>query len=241
VIRTILHRVCTLIIICCAGALYAETRHFRCKAVDPTGGAVIFTCSGSELRSGGKLVSAQIRYLLPNGKLFARETINYRKDRFSPDLAFIDDRDGRREMIEKTVSGFNLLFQDSAKGTPDAHRLKHNDGAIVALTVPGLPPFIEHNWKAFTAGEKIVFFCVFPLQRKLVRLRAQLEKTITFRKQPALLMRMQPENFVYRWFSDPVYLTFLVKSKRLVRYQGLHYVRDPRTGGGSIVDLTFVW
>lgn len=219
----------------------AGVRHFRCKAIDPHNGSVIFTCSGSEILHGKTPVSAQIRYRLPNGKYFARETINYRKDRFSPDLVFMDDRDGRREMIEKTASGYNLLYQDSAKGTPESHRLKHSDTDSTALTVPGLPQFMEQQWSRYLAGEKVVFYCVFPLQRKLLRLRSQLERNLTYKKMPAILVRMQPENFVYRWFSDPVFLTFHAKTHRLLRYQGLHYIRDPRSGGGSIVDLTFEW
>ncbi len=219
----------------------AGTRYFRCKAVDPQNGSVIFTCSGSEVLNGKTPVSAQIRYRLPNGKYFARETINYRKDRFSPDLVFTDDRDGRREMIEKTVAGYNLLYQDSAKGTPESHRLKHGDSETTALTVPGLPQFIEQQWPRYVAGEQVVFYCVFPLQRKLLRLRSQVERNLTYKKLPAVLVRMQPQNFVYRWFSDPVFLTFHAKTRRLLRYQGLHYIRDPRSGGGSIVDLTFEW
>ncbi len=231
------------LLICClfTSGAFAGTRYFRCKAVDPQNGSVIFTCSGSEVLHGNKPVSAQIRYRLPNGKYFARETINYRKDRFSPDLVFMDDRDGRREMIEKTPSGYNLLFQDSAKGMPESHRLRHGDTETMALTVPGLPQFIEQNWNRYTAGEKVVFHCVFPLQRKLLRLRSRVERNFTYKKSPAVLIRMQPENFVYRWFSDPVFLTFHAKTHRLLRYQGLHYIRDPRSGGGSIVDLTFEW
>lgn len=219
----------------------AEARGFRCKASDPQNGTPIFSCTGNEILTAGKPVSAQIRYKLPNGKVFARESINFRKDRFSPDLVFTDERDGRREMIEKTPTGFNLLFQDSAKGMPEAHHLRHGDGAIPALSVPGLPQFVEENWQRVLAGEKIVFYCVFPLQRKLVRLRAQLEQKGTYRKTAVVILRVQPENFVYRWFSEPVYLTFSLKNKRLMRYQGLHYVRDPRTGGGSVVDLQFEW
>jgi|GEM_PF-3040813 len=231
------------LLVCCifAPTAFAGNRYFRCKAVDPRNGSVIFTCSGSEVLKGNIPISAQIRYRLPGGKIFARETINYRKDRFSPDLVFFDDRDGRREMIEKTATGYNLLYQDSGKGTPESHRLKHGDGDTTALTVPGLPQFIDQQWSRYVAGEKVVFYCVFPLQRKLIRLRSKVERNLTYKKSPAVLIRMQPENFVYRWFSDPVFLTFHVKTHRLLRYQGLHYIRDPRSGGGSIVDLTFEW
>lgn len=232
----------SLLILCGASSgVSAGVRYFRCKAIDPQNGSVIFTCNGHEVLNGNSPVSAHIRYRLPNGKAFARETINFRKDRFSPDLAFIDDRDGRREMIEKTASGYNLLYQDSAKGTPESHRLKHGDADTTALTVPGLPQFIDREWSRFIAGEKVIFYCVFPLQRKLLRLRSQVEHNLTYKKSPAVLIRMQSENFVYRWFSDPVFLTFHAKTHRLLRYQGLHYIRDPRSGGGSIVDLSFEW
>jgi hypothetical protein len=49
------------------------------------------------------------------------------------------------------------------------------------------------------------------------------------------------------WYS-PVSLVFAAgssdnpeKNGRLLRYEGLHYVRNPETGHGTIVDLTFHW
>lgn len=186
-------------------------------------------------------LTAEIRYYLRGGKPLAREVINYRADTYAPDLVFTDAWDGRRETVQKHTQGFTLSVQASAKSPTETQRLDYSDTDYSALTIPGLPQFVEQHWNRFVAGEKIVFFCVFPVQKKLLRMRARLDHMTRVGKFPAMVVRMQPDNFVYRWFSDPVYLTFLLKNKRLVRYQGLHYIRDPRTGGGSIVDLTFSW
>jgi hypothetical protein len=41
--------------------------------------------------------------------------------------------------------------------------------------------------------------------------------------------------FRSRFSDDPE------KNSRLLRYEGLHYVHNPETGHGTIVDLTFHW
>lgn len=218
----------------------AESQSFRCRAQDLVSRKTIFTCSGYEARRNGKPILAEITYRLPQGKVFAREKINFRKSTISPDLSLSDERDGRREMVEHTTAGFNLLMQENAKAVPEFMRLKH-DESQEAITIPGMPQFISQNWDKIIAGDRIIFYCAFPAQKKLLRLRAQFTGPVKYAKQEAILLRLQPDNFVYRWFSEPVYLTIRKADRRLLRYQGLHYIRDPRTGGGSIIDLTFSW
>jgi len=201
----------------------------------------MFSCSGYEVYRHGKPVTAEITYRLPQGKVLAREKINFRKDDKAPDLVLVDERDGRREMIERVADGFQLLMQANGKTPPELTRLPFNDSDMAALTIPGLPQYIRENWTKIMAGERLIFYCAFPSQKKLLRLRAQLDSRLKPGKNEAVVIRMQPDNFVYRWFSTPVYLTIRVRDKKLIRYQGLHYLRDPRTGGGSIVDLTFSW
>jgi hypothetical protein len=220
--------------------LNAETRSFRCKAVDPDHGKALFSCSGFEIRNNNKPVTAEIIYRLPSGKIFAREKINFRKNAQSPDLSLSDERDGRREMIERTANGFSILMQETGKATPEFTRLKHSDSEN-ALTIPGLPEYVTANWAKIISGERLVFYCAFPAQKKLLRLRAESAGQIKYAKTEALLLKLQPDNFAYRWFSKPVYLTIRTRDKKLLRYQGLHYIRNPQTGGGSIVDLTFNW
>lgn len=222
-------------------ALHAGVRTFRCKAVDPGNKAVIFTCSGWQEIQAGMPVAAEIRYSLRGGKLLAKENIDYRTDKNAPDVTFTDYRDGRRENIQKSAQGFRLTTQSAAKAPPETQTLDHTNTDFEALTIPGLPQFFEQHWNKLNGSEKTVFYCVFPIQKKLLRMRAQFDRRTTHGRAEAVIFRLQPDNFVYRWFSEPVYLTFLLKTRKLVRYQGLHYIRDPRTGGGSIVDLTFSW
>ncbi len=193
------------------------------------------------MRHNGKLISAEITYRLPNGKILGREKINFRKNAKSPDLSLSDERDGRREMIERTGAGFNILMQDNKKATPEFTRLNHNDQDHEALTIPGMPQYIAENWNKILSGERLIFFCAFPAQKKLLRLRVQFVHKFKYGKTDAVLLRIQPDNFVYRWFSDPVFLTFRLRDQKLLRYQGLHYIRDGKTGGGSILDLAFEW
>ena len=115
------------------------------------------------------------------------------------------------------------------------------DNEHVGLTIPGIPRHLANIFADQPAETKHVFYCLFPQEKKLLRLRATLEATLKNRGKESLRVRLQPDNFVYRWFSEPVRVTIQKKSGRMLRYEGLHYIRDPQTGHGSIVDLTFGW
>lgn len=221
--------------------LKAEARHFRCRAVDPRTRNVIFTCSGYEILEGTRILKADIAYRDPKGKTFARENIRYRKDQLAPNVTLNDSSDGRREIIERAAGHFLLVIRENLKSPAMTTLVNANESDHSMLTLPGIPRYLIAQLGEKPPETRHVFYCLFPQEKKLLRLRATLESTLRYRGKEALRIRLQPDNFVYRWFSEPVRVTLQKKTGRMLRYEGLHYIRDPRSGHGSIVDLTFNW
>ncbi|HNL09620.1 MAG TPA: hypothetical protein PKM44_03850 [Turneriella sp.] len=221
--------------------LAAETGHFRCRGTDKQTRKLVFTCSGVEIRRKGVPVSAEIVYRTARGKVFAKEKINFRKDALAPDVLFQDLRDGRREMVEREGNHFSVIIQDSAKAEPEFARLQHPGEDEQVLTMPGLPAYLATTMEQMPVESRLTFRVLFPQERKMLKLRAILEANTRYQRREALRVRVQPQNFVYRWFSQPVFLTIQKKNGRLLRYEGLHYVRNPENGHGTIVDLVFSW
>lgn len=186
-------------------------------------------------------MSAEIVYRAAKGKVLAKEKINFRKDALAPDVFFEDLRDGRREMVAREGKTFSVILQDSAKAAPEFVRLQHPGDDEKVLTMPGLPAYLATTLEQMPAESRLTFRVIFPQQRKLLKLRATLEGTTKYQRREAWRVRLQPENFVYRWFSQPVFLTIQKKTGRLLRYEGLHYLRNPETGQGTVVDLVFSW
>lgn len=221
--------------------LFAEAGYFRCRGTDRQTRKLVFTCSGTEIRRKGAPVSAEIVYRTPKGKIFAKEKINFRKDALAPDVLFQDLRDGRREMVEREGNYFSVIVQDSAKAAPEFARLQHPGEDEKVLTMPGLPAYLATTMEQMPVDSRLTFRVLFPQERKMLKLRATLEASIRYQRREAVRVRVQPQNFVYRWFSQPVFLTIQKKTGRLLRYEGLHYVRNPESGHGTIVDLVFSW
>ncbi|MFZ5629571.1 MAG: hypothetical protein ACOY5B_10615 [Spirochaetota bacterium] len=221
--------------------LLAETGYFRCRGTDKQTRKLVFTCSGTEIRRKGSPVSAEIVYRTAKGKIFAKEKINFRKDTLAPDVLFQDLRDGRREMVEREGNFFSVIVQDSAKAAPEFARLQHPGEDEKVLTMPGLPAYLATTMEQMPVESRLTFRVLFPQERKILKLRATLEGISKYQRREALRVRVQPQNFVYRWFSQPVFLTIQKKTGRLLRYEGLHYVRNPESGHGTIVDLVFSW
>ncbi len=224
-----------------ASAVFAESRRFTCRAIDPRSRKVVFTCSGVEVFRASRPVNAEIVYRNAKGRIFAREKLTYRRDRISPDVTLNDNRDGRRETVERNPPHFIVTTQESAKAPIVISTVNLPDAEYAGLTIPAIPRYLSETFADKPADTRHIFYCLFPQEKKLLRLRATLEAFVKYRGREALRLRVQPDNFVYRWFSDPVRLTISKKSGRMLRYEGLHYIRDPQTGHGSIVDLSFAW
>lgn len=221
--------------------LFAEVGYFRCRSTDRQTHKLLFTCSGTEIRRKGLAVSAEIVYRTARGKIFAREKINFRKDALAPDVLFQDLRDGRREMVEREGNTFLVITQDSARAAPGFSRLQHPGDGETVLTLPGLPAYLVKTMAQMPVESRLSFRVLFPQERRMLKLRATLEANVRYQRRDALRVRVQPHNFVYRWFSQPVFLTIQKNNGRLLRYEGLHYVRNPETGHGAIVDQVFSW
>jgi hypothetical protein len=222
-------------------SLAADARNFRCRAVDPRSRNVVFTCSGTEIGEGTRMVRTDIVYRDAKGKMFARESIRYRKDQLAPNVTLTDSTDGRREIIERTAGHFLLVTQDNAKSAAMTTLVNFAEADFATLTLPGIPRYLIAQMGDKPVDTRHVFYCLFVQEKKLLRLRATVEAALKYRGKEALRIRLQPDNFVYRWFSEPVRVTLQKKTGRMLRYEGLHYVRDPRSGHGSIVDVTFSW
>ncbi len=152
-----------------------------------------------------------------------------------------DNRDGRREIIERASGHFLLVTQENSKTAAMTSLINFADSDLSSLTVPGIPRYLINELGEKPVNTRHVFYCLFGQEKKLLRLRATVESALKYRGKDALRIRLQPDNFVYRWFSEPVRVTLQKKTGRMLRYEGLHYIRDPRSGHGSIVDLTFSW
>lgn len=222
-------------------SLAADARYFRCRAVDPRSRSVIFTCSGTEIGEGSRILRADIVYRDNKGKVFARETIRYRKDQLAPNVTLTDSSDGRREIVERTAGHFLLVTQVNSNAAAMTTLVNFADADYATLTLPGIPRYLIAQMGDKPVETRHVFYCLFVQEKKLLRLRATVEAALKYRGKDALRIRLQPDNFVYRWFSEPVRVTLQKKTGRMLRYEGLHYIRDPRSGHGSIVDVTFSW
>ena len=186
--------------------LSADTGYFRCRGIDRQTRKVLFTCTGVVAMRKDSPVSAEIVYRTAKGKTFAKEKINFRKDALAPDVLFQDLRDGRREMVEREGNAFAIIVQDSAKAAPEFARLQHPGDDEKVLTMPGLSAYLSGAMAQLPPDSRLTFRVLFPQERKMLKLQATLEGNITYQRREALRVRVQPQNFVYRWFSQPVFL-----------------------------------
>ncbi len=187
------------------------------------------------------MLRADIVYRDNKGRVFARENIRYRKDQLTPNVTLNDQSDGRREIIERAAGHFLLVIRENTKAAAMTTLVNIADADYATLTLPGIPRYLIAQLGEKPVDTRHVFYCLFAQEKKLLRLRATVESTSKYRGKDAVRIRLQPDNFVYRWFSEPVRVTLQKKTGRMLRYEGLHYIRDPRTGHGSIVDLSFSW
>lgn len=210
----------------CLGALFAEPVPVKATGVDIKTGEKIFTETGRSQYRGGYLRSAEIEFKGNDGKVYTRQKIRVNQFLPAPDYLLEDLRDGHSEGVLHNGTTFEIFFKNNAAAPGEKIRLRIPTGGIPVVTFPGFANFVLQHWDALLRGEAVYFYLIVPTQRDFYRFRLLRDTSPGLAGGDKVHFRIELQNIVLRLFVDPIRISFDVKKKRLVQYEGIHFVRD---------------
>jgi hypothetical protein len=187
--------------------LYREQHWMRRDGAGrPLERVVLYRCAGAE---GG-------------GHAFARKHLDYRADAAAPRFQFDDARDGYREGLRAGTPP-RLFVRAGQAGTERAAALR---GGRVVVDA-GFDEFVRAHWDALAAGRALPLEFAVPSRLRSYRfLVGRVDgASAPLAGEPTLRLRLRLDGWL-AWVAPHVDASYGLRSRRLLRFEGLGTIRD---------------
>ncbi|MFW5969403.1 MAG: hypothetical protein ACOCP9_02065 [Halofilum sp. (in: g-proteobacteria)] len=173
----------------------------------------------------GALVADEVEYVDPDGRTFARKRVSFEAAPLAPSFRLEDTRTGYIEALERRGDGRIELIYRKREDAATERTVTDPPQGVVADA--GFDLLIYRNLDRLRDGETLRFPFAAASQQKTVpfRLRAIDEREVL--GEPALVIRMEPDNMFIRWLANPIDVAYHAETGALLRYEGLSNIPDP--------------
>lgn len=222
-----------LILLLAASAPLAAQQRYEGTAHAPGSGAVLYREAHWLYRDGGT-PARLVLYRCPSGAPFARKIVRERGGAIAPGFDFEDARTGYREGVRERSGRREAYVQESA-GAP--LRARPLDLPADTVIDAGFDAYVRRHWDALAdARGRVVPFLIPSRARAYdMRIAAAGDARDAGRQVRRLRMRLAA------WFGfalPDVVLTYDVRERRLLRFEGVGSIRDGR-GRNQAVRIEF--
>ena len=164
----------------------------------------------------------------PSGQVFANLKTLKSDSAKRPSYEFSDSRDKRFEGVDFSSSKqIRIHVQRNGKSKKEEKKFPLN-GSIV--TIPGINNFITMKLDSIIKKKPIQFKVALPSELDTIKFTMSYNKTMTYQGEKCIRVKMVTSNPVLRLFLRPIYLVYSLESNLVLQYQGIYYIRDPKTG-----------
>ncbi|MFN0049263.1 MAG: hypothetical protein ACKVOU_09085 [Cytophagales bacterium] len=191
----------------------------------------------NEIIVNGKHCKTDVAYTNELGEKIGYKTLDYTKYTTSPTYKLEDNRAKYREGAEITPDGKVIVY------------FQYTDKEITAnfktFSVPqpividgGFNYFVKENWNAIINGSILTFNFVSPSKMDYFTFRISKKADIVYNRKQATLLYLELDNMILRWLIPPIKITYDIKTKRIIKYEGIANLSD-KNGKNEIVSMVF--
>ena len=185
----------------------------------------------------GELVSDRVTYIDPQGETFARKRVSFGDTPLAPAFRLEDARSGYIEALERRDDGrIELIYR---KREQAAVKRTVIDPPSDVVADAGFDLLIDRNLDRLRAGETLRFPFAAASQQQTIPFRLRLIDRREVLGQPALVIRLEPDNMFIRWLANPIDVAYHAETGALLRYEGLSNIPNPDSGENYRVRIDF--
>lgn len=204
------------------------------RAYEPDTGLLLYTEKHSiQLNEAGQYQAAKVVYRDSQGELFAEKTLDYDGWPTMPTTYFNEIDSPFYFKVKSTNESTNdgkssgdltLEYQDEKEDFKEQVPVEKPKYAVVDA---GFDRLVSGNWQSLISGDALTFSFLAVTRSAFYQFRLVPIKQSDSDK---LVLRLEPDNAIFRWLLDPAYLTYSVKNKKLIRFEGLTNIRKRING-----------
>ncbi|MBA4145197.1 MAG: hypothetical protein C0523_05500 [Cytophaga sp.] len=194
-------------------------------ASDLQSGEFYYTEEHEEWQSGEHTTETRIQFKDDQNKVIVSKRIDYSRNTFSPDFLQKDNRDGYMEGSSTVGEWTTLQFRKNSGKELQTKKIKIPSPAVVD---GGFTHFVKAHWEEIMNGERITFYFAVPSQLDYYAFRVFKTNELTSTGKNTVTLRMEPDAFILRKLLPPILLQYNAGSKRLMQYEGISTINDPK-------------
>jgi hypothetical protein len=183
----------------------------------------IYTEEHQEIIEARKHTLTITTYKDNKGKAIAKRLLDFSRSNTCPDFKLEDNRLGYLEGAEVNGKSVKVYFRIKST-TPLKEKV---------LTIPepfvidgGFNYYLKSNWDEMMKGKILSFNFVVPVRLDYYKFRVRKIKETTAQGKKAVVVNLEPDNFIIRKLVDPIVITYDIESKRILVYEGISNINN---------------
>lgn len=173
---------------------------------------------------GGVPRSSETTWTDPEGKVFARQSLEYGATPFMPVIRFSDLRRGVLLESAPAPGGKARVSRREGTGKPLESKLLSPSAPVVGTGA--IDAFLRANWARIDAGEKVAFSLVAPSRLDWYRFRVRRLGEDMRGKRRVVRVVLEPDSWALRAFAGQLVLSVDPEAGHAVAFQGRDRIAD---------------
>jgi hypothetical protein len=198
---------------------------FEGKAIDPKTSVLLYIENHQVvLNNTGDYLSSVVTYINPDGDIFAKKTLDYRKNPLAPDMIFYDKRSDERTSVVLNADGTYLEISIETKNSTKLSKVKLDEALVVVDA--GFDRLIESRWSSLIKEKELKFSFLAITRAQLVNFEVVEEKV----SDSSVTIALNPRNFFINLLVEPIILVYDINNQRLLSFEGLTNIERYKDG-----------
>lgn len=204
------------------------------EARDPASGRLLYREQHWLRRdAAGRLRGRLVLYRCPDGQAFARKRMDYADAPLAPAFDLDDARTGYREGLRRLPAP--RLYVRSARGAAERSAALADAGVVADA---GFDEFVRAHWATLAAGTATPLQFAVPARLRSYRFSLARTGTARIAGEDALLLRLRLDGLL-AWFAPHLDVAYGLRSRRLLRFEGVSNLPDPAGGRNWLARIDF--
>jgi hypothetical protein len=185
-----------------------------------------------KLTATGEYLSSQVSYFDPDEQLIAAKYLDFSDSQWMPKLKFIDKRIDAKIEVETIGKGQHYVrILKDRDGKRQISEVK-TDYQYTSIIDAGFNLNVMANWQPLLEGNAIDIDFLALTRSEYIGFTLEQENPETKVEKGQMILSLRPKNFFIRLLMAPIYLTYDIQYKRLIRFEGVTNLEMVEQGKG---------
>ncbi|HRP68058.1 MAG TPA: hypothetical protein PLY93_00805 [Turneriella sp.] len=189
------------------------------NAYDLNTGNFLYSENHSEFYENNRHIYSRVSYQYKDGKEFASKFIRFASSKTQPTYELRDLRDGYVEGIKRNKQGTLYYLQKNFKEALNEKKITTPQPAVFDA---GFDYFVRENFDAICSGINKSFYFAVPSKLDYYKFRL-----VRQNEKPLCRVNLEVQNILLRQLVKPIKLWYDMKTKRLLKYEGISNINGP--------------